>query len=160
MGVKHLDKRCGRCEKWKRVEEFYRQKSGTHGRDGYCKQCRRERDHIASDKRKKSGPRIYSPEISLQRRIKGIKKNYGLGWNQYLAMFEEQQGLCAICEKPETSGRRGEQKFNLCVDHDHTTGKVRALLCTSCNKRLGVIENRKFLKRALRYLKQHSEENP
>lgn len=50
-------------------------------------------------------------------------------------MFDEQGGCCAICGKHQTLFKR-----KLDVDHNHTTGKVRALLCSNCNKNVGVYE--------------------
>jgi hypothetical protein len=48
-----------------------------------------------------------------------------------------------------TKCKRGHR---LCVDHNHKTGKVRGLLCDSCNQWLGAIENKQFLEKALVYL--------
>ena len=60
-----------------------------------------------------------------------IKKNYGLSRIKYDNIFNAQGGKCAICN---TDGRE------LCVDHDHTTGKVRGLLCHRCNFALGYLD--------------------
>jgi recombination endonuclease VII len=49
-------------------------------------------------------------------------------WDQ---LYTSQNGLCAICDK--------KRKLN--VDHDHTTGKVRGLLCFKCNTALGTFED-------------------
>lgn len=53
---------------------------------------------------------------------------------EYDAMLEAQGGGCAICGATESGHGRTR---NLCVDHDHTTGAVRALLCHGCNGGLG-----------------------
>ena len=67
-------------------------------------------------------------------------------------MFKEQNGVCAICGSPEVSDRNS----NLCVDHDHETGKIRGLLCNKCNRGLGYfLDNPKILKNALKYLLKH-----
>lgn len=55
----------------------------------------------------------------------------------YTQLFTEQNGRCAICQKHNTELTRV-----LHVDHDHTTGMVRGLLCDSCNKVLGFVQNR------------------
>jgi hypothetical protein len=65
-----------------------------------------------------------------------VLKDYSLTPEQYDAMLKEQCGRCAICctEKPGGKGR-----FH--VDHDHATGKVRGLLCSSCNRGLGYLKD-------------------
>lgn len=50
--------------------------------------------------------------------------------DEYDQVLAEQHGLCAICGRPPKPGKR------LAVDHDHTTGFVRGLLCFMCNKRV------------------------
>lgn len=66
-----------------------------------------------------------------------------------MAMFEEQNGLCAICKQPERIQKRGDEIARLSVDHDHrccpqrgrSCGKcVRRLLCSLCNHAIGIIE--------------------
>lgn len=64
-------------------------------------------------------------------------------------MLAEQNGVCAICEKPETTMRKGKLKA-LAVDHDHESGRVRSLLCQRCNMALGMVDDdvallRKFI---------------
>jgi hypothetical protein len=69
-------------------------------------------------------------EYSQKKRCESI---YGISLEQYEAMVARQGGLCAICkEKPEKS---------LCVDHCHTSGRVRGLLCNNCNCMLGFAQN-------------------
>ncbi len=75
---------------------------------------------------------------------------YGLTVEQYDAMLMEQNYVCAICNKSEKSSTRGV----LFIDHDHKTGKVRGLLCDTCNRGLGYFyDNTSFLRNAIEYLK-------
>ena len=62
---------------------------------------------------------------------------YDITVDQYLRMSEEQGGVCKICEQPEPT------HYNLAIDHCHTTGKIRGLLCFSCNVTLGKYEKYK-----------------
>lgn len=80
-----------------------------------------------------------------------IKRLFGLTVDDYQAMFEKQGGRCAICGKHQTEmGRR------LYVDHNHTTGKVRALLCQHCNTALGFVDdNEGTLQKMIDYLRRH-----
>lgn len=71
-------------------------------------------------------------EISAETRSK-ILARYGMTEWTYQRMFREQNGRCAICRKPPKGVR-------LCVDHDHKTEQIRALLCRQCNMVLGLIQ--------------------
>lgn len=61
---------------------------------------------------------------------------YGLSPEEYDNMLHLQGGVCEICHEEETLKNRGNT-VTLSVDHDHSTGQVRGLLCSSCNKGLG-----------------------
>jgi hypothetical protein len=75
---------------------------------------------------------------------------YGLTMEQYNVMLIEQNGVCKICGKPEKSSSKGV----LSVDHDHSTGNVRGLLCDTCNRGLGhFYDNISLLYNAIEYLK-------
>jgi len=73
---------------------------------------------------------------------------YGITSAIYHRMFEQQRGRCAICDQTSP--------YKLCVDHNHNTGKVRAMLCKGCNAALGHIEKLEFVLRAQQYLKDHA----
>ena len=68
------------------------------------------------------------------RRNQNLKRNYGITTEDYERMLEEQGGRCAICKTDQPGGRLNKY-FN--VDHCHSTGKVRGLLCMACNTMLG-----------------------
>ena len=76
-------------------------------------------------------------------------------------MYSDQQGLCQICQKQETHEYRNERPGYLAVDHDHKTGRVRGLLCFSCNTALGKFDDDpERLMRAAQYLQKHSDNVP
>ena len=61
----------------------------------------------------------------------------------YLSLLKKQKGKCKICKHED----------KLVVDHDHKTGKVRGLLCASCNIALGRFnDNLNIMKNAVKYL--------
>lgn len=75
-------------------------------------------------------------------------RNYGITSAEYDEMFEAQDGVCAICGQEEQVKTRG-----LSVDHCHTTGKVRGLLCSYCNMGLGLFkDDTESLINAVKYL--------
>lgn len=67
---------------------------------------------------------------------KHFKRTYGITEEDYQRMLVEQDYVCKICLQPETSKRNDTVK-RLAVDHCHTTGEVRGLLCSNCNTTLG-----------------------
>lgn len=75
-------------------------------------------------------------------------RNYGITSSEYDEMLEAQNGVCAICGQDEQVKTRG-----LSVDHCHTTGKVRGLLCSYCNMGLGLFkDDTEVLINAVKYL--------
>lgn len=87
----------------------------------------------------------YPAKDAKHKRIYSLKKDFGLTEKDYDNLFEKQNGRCAICMK--TSERR------LDVDHCHTTGKIRGLLCNQCNQALGLLKDDPLIiKAALEYV--------
>lgn len=77
-------------------------------------------------------------------------RRYGLTLERFRDMILAQDGLCAICLNPP--GGHGFQ-----IDHNHTTGEVRQLLCDGCNPGLGNFrESPEALRRAADYLERHA----
>jgi hypothetical protein len=82
----------------------------------------------------------------LYRRELCLVKKYGMTLADYDRLLESQVGGCALC------GRK-PGRTPLHVDHDHTTGRIRGILCHQCNWYLGVIEqDRTILWRIMEYL--------
>lgn len=74
-------------------------------------------------------------------------KRYGLTIEDYYALLEKQGGGCAICGKKDTW-------FSLAVDHCHGRKIVRGLLCSQCNRGIGMFkDNPDLLEKAARYLR-------
>ena len=80
------------------------------------------------------------------------RKKYGITLEEYNKMFAHQNGCCLICDQHQTVLNKG-----LSVDHCHTTGKVRGLLCNNCNLMLGFAKDKiDTLSNSIRYLKTNS----
>lgn len=78
-----------------------------------------------------------------------LKTKYDINQSKLDEMLEAQGGKCAICRKPPNCGRYK----GLNVDHDHRSGKIRGLLCWSCNAGLGHLgDDIRGIRRALSYL--------
>jgi hypothetical protein len=90
----------------------------------------------------------HKEEIALRQRKAGLKRYYGITFEEYNTILEGQGGICPIC-----GIRPGEIKKAFAVDHDHETGKVRGILCDRCNLILGYSkDNILILERAINYL--------
>lgn len=88
----------------------------------------------------------------LQHRSTMLKNNYGIGLDEYLKMYDDQGGKCAICDKSKPDSGRG----GLVVDHCHDKGHVRKLLCSHCNTGLGQFKDDvHLLAKAIDYLSQY-----
>jgi len=88
-----------------------------------------------------------------------LQRSYDLTLAAYNAMSEAQNHKCAICGEEELGfHNRGEEKvpLALAVDHDHSTGAIRALLCAKCNKAIGLFYDKPSnLLSAYEYLLEH-----
>lgn len=161
---------CVRCDMSKPVTEFYASKA-KRGHQSTCKDCRRaeqsdwrkanpdgysewyesNKEHKLSYNREwvsSNRDRIKPTRTPEQAYLYHILRTYGVTEAQYEQMRSDQSGACAICGCVPT-GRR------LYVDHCHDTGRVRGLLCPSCNRGLGAFrDDRAALLKAADYLAQ------
>lgn len=88
--------------------------------------------------------------IVCKNRVQVLRRKYGLALDDYKALIAAQGDSCAICRGPSTSAWGSWH-----VDHDHATGEVRGLLCSSCNVGLGNFgDDPERLEAAARYLRR------
>jgi len=91
--------------------------------------------------------RMKFPDINWANKI---KRKFGLTSEEYYSLLKKQNFGCAICERTEPNGV-SNKKF--AVDHCHSTGEVRGLLCHSCNTSLGHFnDDIRLLDKAINYL--------
>lgn len=81
-----------------------------------------------------------------------LKYTYGITIDDYNKIFNMQNGRCAICKKHQSNLERP-----LFVDHNHTTGKIRGLLCPNCNRLIGWIESYNLLSSVTEYIRNYDE---
>ena len=107
---------------------------------------------------KKNRERLYA--LAKIRRVKNpdltrntyYKYMFGITLSQYKEMLTKQNGVCGICSSVNINGNY------LSIDHNHTTGKVRGLLCMKCNAALGSFgDSKDSLKKAIEYLDLHEK---
>jgi hypothetical protein len=147
-------KRCTDCKEVKPLEDFLLldrrtlakrpANSKQLGRRPECKACkaRRSKEYWEKTGRHKRNPNrkkhITDPQVARRGKY---RRNYGITIEEYEALFEQQNGLCASCHNPETATMKRTGKLKqLSIDHCHVTGKVRALLCSSCNQAFGCLK--------------------
>lgn len=117
------EKLCVRCNQYKPEDQFGRRASAFDGLHHWCKECtnshHKQRYNKEGDTWKKRNP-IKHKEVV---RDQALKHKYGMTLKEYRELERLQQGKCAICLQPK----------RLVVDHDHSSGEVRGLLCIHCN---------------------------
>lgn len=145
---------CTKCGESKPTSEYWRQPQGAAGLTASCKSCIRsaaakwrtanpEKQKLNTEKKRLAS--LAEPrEVKFERRL---KHEYGINYAQWQKMFNLQNGCCAICSRHQSNLSRVLQ-----VDHNHTTGVVRGLLCTKCNTKLAVVEDPGFIDKARFYL--------
>jgi len=120
------------------------------GLASYCHDCDRLRKNELSQ-------RSYwkkSPEERAAFCRRNNIRRFGITLERYEEMLAEQGGVCAICKQPESEVHPSSGKIQpLVVDHNKVTGQVRGLLCTKCNKGIGLLRHsREYLIAAANYL--------
>lgn len=131
-----LTKPCTCCGEEKPLSEYSPHPTGKFKKQPECKKCKRLKQRKYNAKRTKE-----------EQRATNIKHKYGISLEEYESMYAAQSGKCAICDK---------HLDKLYIDHEHTTGKIRALLCSHCNLGLGHFkDDEEYLIRAIVYLRTH-----
>lgn len=89
-----------------------------------------------------------------------LMQRFGITLEQYNEMLAKQGGTCAICGGNQTIRDKAGKLRRLAVDHDHKTGKVRQLLCSSCNTGIGLVkESVRTLSKMIDYIRKHEDTN-
>ncbi|MBA3825574.1 MAG: endonuclease VII domain-containing protein [Ktedonobacterales bacterium] len=124
---------CSKCSIEQPIEDFPLDRSTFSGRKAICKMCYAEYRRLRHER---------EPDYMMKH---FLRSHYGLTVEQLEEMKRDQKGRCAICRK----------ETRLVVDHNHTTGQVRNLLCTGCNTLIGLAyESRDHLLAAIAYLEK------
>lgn len=173
-------KQCARCKQIKPTTDFHKLKESKDGLKYYCAACsnkagqdyklrnpekfkeskrnyrlrnlEKERANARDYQRRLRADKVAYQKQSIKRASFDRKKRYGLEESEYQRMLMDQAFLCKICRKPETAIYHGKPR-TLCVDHCHSTGSIRGLLCHRCNAMVGLAkDDSAVLRRASEYV--------
>lgn len=133
-------KECTKCGKPKPLHAFHVDRKRRDGRCARCKACKLKEKHKS----------YHTPGG----RNSWIKRLYGMTEEQYEKLVAAQDNRCAACRQDIAECGR------LVIDHNHTTGGVRALLCDRCNRVAGAAsDNPGLLRKLAEYLETHAEDS-
>jgi hypothetical protein len=147
-------KQCSNCKELKSLDQYYTN-AKTNKRTGTkCRECFKaySREWKKNNKeRKKELDKNWYIANGEYRRAQIRQQKFGISAEQYKAMLQTQSELCGICGKHQSTFNKG-----LAVDHCHTSGKIRGLLCSYCNLMLGnSLDNIETLTKAIDYLRRN-----
>lgn len=161
-------KKCNVCQQEKEESKFgISRKTNKNGEvkeyfDKTCMVCRRKKYLQGSGKREvhKKGSSNWYYNNPLKVKEQRLRR-YGINLEQYNELRKKQDYKCGVCNKHETEveqGRSSTTEYALQVDHCHSFGHIRGLLCTNCNTLLGKSKDSvDILQRAIDYLERNSE---
>jgi hypothetical protein len=122
-------KECSLCKTHKPLSAFNKNAAYKEGHYKHCRSCHYE---------------VYGRSTHLFR-------TYGITPDDYNILLEKQQYKCFACTKEHSESK----KERLYVDHCHTTGRIRGLLCQGCNFAIGAVkDNIETLKNLIKYLER------
>jgi hypothetical protein len=149
MGPAPLDraeKPCVICKEVKPLDEFGPDTNRADGRKRQCRPC------VAATMR------VWNANHQRSVRATKMKRNFGISIEEYEALYQRANGCCEICGVAVPSHLDNDAKklaAKVAIDHDHTTGRVRGLLCGPCNCSIGyMLDDPTRLRAAADYLER------
>lgn len=141
-----MGKQCSKCGD---IRPTYKFGQYTRSPDGLRYQCKDCESASQKETRKRQLDSDYLG-TRFKERKNNLKRMFGMSVEEYDKKLDAQGGGCKICGLECISGKR------LAVDHNHTTGKIRDLLCNNCNGGLGKFQDSpELLIKAADYLREH-----
>jgi hypothetical protein len=159
-------KKCTKCGQDKSVDQFYKDSKNKSKLRSKCKRCfdiqsneiesrRRKVDFEYKERLAKRHRERRAKDVEgllkKQARHNTLIRNYGIGLKEYEQLFKEQNGRCKICDISQELLNKP-----LCVDHCHSTGIIRGLLCSKCNTAIGFLQdNSLIIDKASAYVRKY-----
>lgn len=152
-------KTCPKCNVLKNDLDYHKDKTRPGGLAWECKLCANQKDrekYRLNPDRSRAASKAWqqkNPEAVKRNNRNSTLRKYGLTQKDYQQMLDKQGGSCAICPRIEPGGNG----LHFHIDHDHSTGRVRGLLCSDHNIGLGSFHDSVAeLEAAIKYLQQQS----
>jgi hypothetical protein len=140
-------KKCTKCGVEKPLSEFSKHKSGKNGIRAQCKLCI---NFVRSGTCIKK-PKRTEEETKNLYKSRAFKRKYGISKEDFYILKFKQNNKCAICQNELENDKKSH------MDHCHNSGKLRGVLCTTCNVGLGMFKDSLLLlKSAVKYIKKYS----
>lgn len=151
---------CLDCKETMDISLLQQDKNRTRGYRRLCKPCNNERTkksyfkrHEKNKARRRKYREANKEKINKVQRERSknyiLKSRYGISEDIYNEMLSDQNNVCYLCGEEEKLKNK-----SLAVDHCHSTGEVRKLLCHACNTGLGKFKDDiELLEKAIKYLK-------
>ena len=176
---------CCSCKNNKRITEFNNDKNRADGKEPICRECKNNkafnRYHTASNsnpyehsKKPKKCNRCHQvkteadfyyrkemkalrPQCKACKSLEVACKKYKLKLDDIEHLYKASNYSCGICKVHVDDYNNKAQKYRaLVIDHEHSTGKIRGILCHECNTAIGLFkDNIKKLEKAINYLREH-----
>lgn len=145
-------KTCKNCLEEKNLKAFCTKKSSADGLSGKCRDCAIS---YARQYRKDSPEKTRATYKKRYKRIResALRRKYDISLEDYESMLKDQDGKCGICGTMTPSNRKAVK--HMYIDHCHTTGQVRGLLCSKCNSSIGLLnDDPALVRRAVTWLEE------
>lgn len=132
-----MERKCRKCEEVKKLEDFPKNVRCKGGRTSTCKVCTNTRQENSRRERYSKDPAFKIARKQSQQRNRA--KKLGISAEELRYMLQRANGVCEICGNPPSmTGTSGQ---SLHIDHCHSSGRVRGMLCARCNLTLGKVED-------------------
>jgi hypothetical protein len=142
-------KQCKKCSQTKQSSEFYPDPRNKDGCMSQCKECN-----------KAAGRKYHADNREVQRKNRinyNLKSKYNMTIECRDRMLVSCGYRCEICSSKVTTPTSKNESGVANIDHCHTTGKVRGILCGPCNRAIGLLQDSpELLTKASNYLKERT----
>lgn len=144
-------KSCKKCKELKPFSEYTKNKQKKDGYNIYCRICcnlKTQNWRELNPSKYQVSRKKYRDYTKEEQKDYMLRMRYGITLEEKNQMFLNQNNKCKLCQNVESDNK------GFVVDHCHKSGKIRGILCSYCNKALGMFkDDPSFLEKAINYLK-------